>query len=134
MDDVIKFLQTHKDVALATVDHQGNPAVRLFQIMKMEGKNLFFATTEHKETYLQLKHNPNAEILAYDGNVSVRATGRVQFDVDDDLGRKIFEENPVLGRLYHNHKELVYFRLPMQKADYYDLTPTPPLLKTIHFE
>ena len=40
--------------------------------------------------------------------------------------------NPVLPRLYSSYDQLVYFRLPIAEMDYYDLTPTPPVMK--HFD
>ena len=67
------------------------------------------------------------------GNVSVRVTGEVCFDVPDSLCREIYEMNPVLPRLYERYSDLVYFRLPIQELDYFDLTPTPPILKHIEY-
>ena len=37
-----------------------------------------------------------------------------------------------LPRLYKAYSDLAYFRLPVEKLDYYDLTPTLPLFE--HFE
>ena len=102
------------------------------QIMKQEGHTLYFATSPHKEVYRQLQENPNIELLAMDGNVSVRVTGRALFDVSDDVAREIYVDNPVLPRLYRQYTDLVYFRLPVAKLDYYDLTPTPPAFE--HYE
>ena len=51
------------------------------------------------------------------------------FDVSDSIGKEIYETNPVLIRLYHSYSDLVYFRLAISELDYYDLTPTPPILK-----
>lgn len=38
----------------------------------------------------------------------------------------------MLPRLYKAYSDLAYFRLPIEKLDYYDLTPTPPLFE--HYE
>ena len=54
------------------------------------------------------------------------------FDVSDDVAREIYADNPVLPRLYKQYADLAYFRLPVAKLDYYDLTPTPPIFE--HFE
>ena len=51
------------------------------------------------------------------------------FDVADNIGKEIYETNPVLIRLYHSYLDLVYFRLVINELDYYDLTPTPPIFK-----
>ena len=98
----------------------------------IEGETLYFATAPHKEVYRQLQANPNVELLAMAGNLSVRVTGSAVFDVPDDVAREIYTENPVLPRLYKAYSDLAYFRLPIEKLDYYDLTPTPPLFE--HYE
>lgn len=133
MEKVFDFLSKHKDVAFATVE-QNKPKIRVFQIMKQEGLTLYFATSPHKEVYRQLQENPNIELLAMDGNISVRVTGRAMFDVPDGLAREIYADNPVLPRLYKQYTDLVYFRLPIIRLDYYDLAPTPPTFKHYEYE
>ena len=131
MEKIFEFLKANKDVAFATVE-DGKPKIRVFQIMKQEGGVLYFATSPQKEVYRQLTVNPNIELLAMNGNISVRIAGRAEFDVDDSIAKEIYRDNPVLPRLYASYNDLVYFRLNMEAVDYYDLTPTPPLQK--HFE
>ena len=133
MEKVFDFLSKHKDVAFATVE-QNKPKIRVFQIMKQEGHTLYFATSPHKEVYWQLQENPNIELLAMDGNISVRVTGRAMFDVPDGLACEIYADNPVLPRLYKRYTDLVYFRLPVTRLDYYDLTPTPPTFEHYEYE
>ena len=122
MEKAFEFLSSHKDVAFATVERE-KPKIRVFQIMKQEKHTLYFATSPHKEVYCQLQENPNIELLAMDGDISVRVTGRAVFDVSDDVAREI---------LYKQYTDLAYFRLPVAKLDYYDLTPTPPTFE--HYE
>lgn len=133
MKEAFDFLSKHKDVAFATVE-QDKPKIRVFQIMKQEGHTLYFATSPHKEVYRQLQENPNIELLAMDGNISVRVTGRAMFDVPDGLAREIYADNPVLPRLYRQYTDLVYFRLTVTRLDYYDLTPTPPTFEHYEYE
>lgn len=128
MEKVLIFLSAHRDVAFATVERD-KPKIRVFQIMKREKDTLYFATATHKEVYQQLQKNPFVELLAMDGNISVRVKGKAIFDVSDSIGKEIYETNPVLIRLYHSYSDLVYFRLAISELDYYDLTPTPPILK-----
>ena len=127
MEKVLIFLSAHRDVAFATVEGD-KPKIRVFQIMKREKDTLYFATATHKEVYQQ-QQSPFAELLAMDGNISVRVKGKAIFDVSDSIGKEIYETNPVLIRLYHSYSDLVYFRLAISELDYYDLTPTPPILK-----
>lgn len=133
MEKAFDFLSKHKDVAFATVE-QDKPKIRVFQIMKQEGHTLYFATSPQKEVYRQLQANPNIELLAMDGNISVRAAGRAVFDVPDDSAREIYADNPVLPRLYKQYTDLAYFRLPITRLDYYDLTPTPPTFEHYEYE
>ena len=133
------------DIALAT--SEGNlPKLRIFQIMKQEGHVLYFATSAKKAVWHELRQNPNVEILAYEGNISVRCSGilayegnisvrcsgMVNFNVDDDVKRWIYEHNDVLSRLYTSYDQMEYFCLPIAEMDYYDLSPTPPVFQ--HFD
>lgn len=131
MKKVLDFLNNHKEVAFATVE-LNKPKIRVFQIMKQEGHILYFVTSPHKEVYRQLQENPNIELLAMDGNISVRVTGCAVFDVSDEVEREIYAANPVLLRLYKQYTDLVYFRLSIIRLDYYDLTTTPPIFE--HYE
>ena len=131
MERALQFFREHADVAFATSDGQV-PKQRVFRIMKQEGNRLYFATSVEKAVWRELTANPNIEILAAEGDVSVRCSGMVNFDVDDDIKRWIYDHNPVLPRLYDGYDKLAYFCLPIAEIDYYDLTPTPPVL--LHFD
>lgn len=124
----MEFLKTHNDVAFATVEGD-RPKIRVFRIMLQEGTVLYFATSPRKEVYRQLQADPYAELLAMEGDISVRVTGKVSFDVPDDTARRIYSENAVLQRLYDSYASMVYFRLEISSMDYYDLTPDSPLLE-----
>ena len=131
MERALQFLRNHKDVALAT--SEGNiPKLRIFQIMKLEGYVLYFATSEAKAVWRELRKNPNVELIAFEGNISVRCSGMVNFNVEDETKRWIYEHNDVLQRLYSNYAQMVYFCLPIAEMDYYDLQPTPP--EFLHFD
>ena len=130
-DKAIQFLKDHKEVAFATSDGDF-PKLRIFQIMKQEGHVLYFATSAKKAVYRELRQNPNVEILAYADNISVRCSGMVNFNVEDDVKRWIYDNNPVLPRLYTSYDQMEYFCLPIAEMDYYDLSPTPPVFQ--HFD
>ena len=131
MERALQFLRNHKDVALATSE-DNIPKLRIFQVMKQEGNVLYFATSEQKAVWRELRKNPNVELIAYEGNISVRCSGMVNFNVEDDTKRWIYEHNAVLQRLYSNYDQMVYFCLPIAEMDYYDLQPTPP--EFLHFD
>ena len=129
MQEALDFLRQNKDVAFATVGTNGRPMLRVFQIMKIEGHTLYFATSSRKAVYQELQASPAIEILAYKDNISVRVSGDAHFDVADAFQKEIYDTNPVLQRLYPDYRELAYFSMEIDKLDYYDLTPTPPVLR-----
>ena len=131
MERALLFLCNHKDVALATSE-DNIPKLRIFQVMKQEGNMLYFATSEQKAVWRELRKNPNVEMIAYEGNISVRCSGMVNFNVEDDTKRWIYEHNDILQRLYSSYDQMVYFCLPIAEMDYYDLQPTPP--EFLHFD
>lgn len=131
MERALQFLRNHKDVALAT--SEGNiPKLRIFRVMKQEGNVLYFATSEAKAVWRELRKNPNVELIAYEGNISVRCSGMVNFNVEDVTKRWIYEHNDVLQRLYTSYDQMAYFCLPIAEMDYYDLQPTPP--EFLHYD
>lgn len=131
MKQALDFLWLHNEVALATCEGD-KPRIRIFQIMKMEGATLYFATSAVKGVYSQLLQNPNIEIMAAAGKKFVRCSGQASFDVDDDTKRWIYGHNPVLPRLYSAYDTLAYFKMAIGQMDYYNLRPTPPVSK--HFD
>lgn len=131
MQTALDFLRRNNEVAFATCA-DNLPHIRVFQIMKQEDTTLYFATSPTKEVYRELHANEHVEILATEGRVSVRCVGQVNFDVDEDLKQWIYNNNPVLPRLYSSYGKLAYFALPIATLDYYDLRPTPPILR--HFD
>ena len=143
LNKALLFLSEHREIALATCKSSpatdGDacpskclPKLRIFQVMKQEGHVLYFATSAEKSVYKELQANPNVEILAYADNVSVRCSGMVNFNVDDNVKHWIYDNNPVLPRLYSSYNKLEYFCLPIAEIDYFDLTPTPPVF--LHFD
>ena len=82
MERALQFLRNHKDVALATSE-DNIPKLRIFQVMKQEGNVLYFATSEQKAVWRELRKNPNVELIAYEGNICVRCSGMVNFNVED---------------------------------------------------
>ncbi len=77
----------------------------------------------------ELQANPAIELLALKGKISVRVGGDVSFDIPDVLQQEIYDTNPVLQRLYPDYRAMTYFSMEIEHLDYYDLTPTPPILR-----
>ena len=131
LQKALEFLRKHNEITFATTDGT-SPRLRIFQIMRQEGNILYFATSAKKAVWHELQANPNVELLAYTDKVSVRCSGKVNFDVSDDIKRWIYDNNPVLPRLYASYDQLEYFCLPIAEMDYFDLSPTPPINQ--HFD
>lgn len=128
MEKVFQFLTGHPNVALATME-DGRPKARVFQIMKHDGKRLYFATSAGKAVYRQLRKDPHVEILTWDDDISVRISGVAAFDVPDSVQAEIYAGNAILQRLYPGYDSMEYFSVAIQDCDYYDLRPTPPVLE-----
>ena len=129
MQEALDFLYAHRDVAFATIGTNGRPMLRIFQIMKIDGHTLYFATNMRKNVYRELQANPAIEILAYKDSISVRVSGDAVFDVPGAVQKEIYDTNLVLQRLYADYRELAYFSMEIERLDYYNLTPTPPVLR-----
>ena len=129
MKQALDFLKSNKDIALATVGLDGRPMIRAFQIMKADCNTLYFATNPRKAIWQELQANPAIELLALKGKISVRVGGDVSFDIPDVLQQEIYDTNPVLQRLYPDYRAMTYFSMEIEHLDYYDLTPTPPILR-----
>ena len=123
MQTALDFLRRNNEVAFATCA-DNLPHIRVFQIMKQEGTTLYFATSATKAVYRELQ--------AMAGRISVRCVGQVNFEVNEEVKQWIYDNNPVLPRLYTSYDKLAYFALPIATMDYYDLCPTPPILR--HFD
>ena len=132
MDEkLLEIFKKNKEVAFATsVD--GKPHLRIFQIMKIDGNNIYFATSPAKEVYAQLKQNPQVAILDRKGASFARMSGTIDFNIPDEIQREIFNTNPVLPHLYKSYTDLAYLRIQPESADYFDLRTTPPTL--IHYD
>ena len=131
MQTSLNYLRQYQEVALAT-SADGLPHIRVFQVMRQEGARLFFATSSQKAVWHELQANPHLEVLARDGQVSVRAVGKACFDVPEEICQWIYDHNPVLPRLYSSASKLSYFYFDIATLDYFNLEPTPPILR--HFD
>ena len=127
IQQVFDFVREHNEGVLATVS-EGRPCLRAFQVMKIKDDTLYFATAPQKEVYRQLQVNPAVEFMVLHGNVSVRCAGTARFDVDEETCHWIYDHNPVLPRLYSSYDKLVYFRVQVERLEYFDLRPTPPVV------
>lgn len=122
------FLRTHPNVAFATVEN-ALPKIRVFEVMRLEGHTLYFVTAPHKAVYKQLQADPHLEVMAMSDKVFVRVSGKACFDVDPKILDEIYKSHPLLQRLYKSALELTLFKVEAKSVDFYDLSPTPPVME-----
>jgi len=123
-----KLLRDIKSISVATTDN-GNPCVRIADVMLAEEDGLYFITARGKPYYKQIKNNQRIAICGMDKNyVSVRIVGDINFCIDRDIVDKIFEHNSILNTLYPEDKRdiLEAFYIYRGKGEIFDLSVEPP--------
>lgn len=125
MEKAMTFIDHHREVALATVS-DGAPQLRIFQVMKRDGENLYFATSTKERLYKQLRQDSRMEILSSGENQCVRMSGRANFNVDEAVEREIYNNNEILHKKYGSNDDLVYFKLSADEVEYRNMNVYPP--------
>ncbi len=126
--EALQFLREVRSVAFATVNN-GSPAVRIADVMLVEGESLYFLTARGKPYYRELTESGRTAICGMNSSyVTVRVTGDIEVCTSEELLDKIFEHNPVLGTLYPGQKRkiLEVFRLYRGRGEVFDLSSGPP--------
>ena len=62
----LQILREIKDIAFASVDENGNPQVRIIDVMLIEHEKLYFCTAKGKPFYKQLIDSPYVAIIRRD--------------------------------------------------------------------
>ena len=110
--ECLMMLREIKDVAFATVDEDGEPQVRIIDVMLVDDDKLYFCTARGKDFYSQLTADGRVAVTGmndkYQGDSRYILepfcidNGRLEFF---DLGRKpIFRETFVLGETLEAEK------------------------------
>ncbi len=123
-----KLLREIKSVSVATINN-GEPEVRIADVMLAEEDGLYFITARGKPYYTQIKDSQKIALCAMDKNyVSVRVTGDIRFCGSSEVVEKIFHHNPVMEKLYpgENRDILEAFHLYRGKGEIFDLSIEPP--------
>ena len=134
-EQALRFLRELKSVAVATVNN-GEPAVRIADVMMVQDESLYLITARGKPYYRQLKQQGRVAICAMDRNyVTVRLIGEVEQCADRALLGKIYEQNPILSKLYPDEKSqiLEVFRVYRGRGEFFDLSGEPPKRRRFAF-
>lgn len=127
VSEYFSLLRNVKDVSIATIDEDGNPQVRIIDIMIVKEDCLFFLTARGKKFYKELLNNSSIAIVGLTSNwESIRMMGKV-IKVEQDLLTTIFEDNPSMNDVYPEESRniLEVFCLKDGYGEYFDLSKHP---------
>jgi len=136
MEKIKEFISHCKDFAIATVDNNNHPRVRMFHLMKYDNQTMYFATARSKDVFGQLQSNPYVELVGWSQGIMFRAGGAVTFEVENSLCREIYDSNAILSKIYGSFEnpELAYFKLPLRNVEFFNLTSLPPTREFIDLQ
>lgn len=128
----LRFLREVRDVAFATTDEAGLPAVRIIDVMMVEGGRLYFAAARGKAFYADVMRTRFVAIVGQSTDFrTCRLRGAVEHPDDEAeqhrLVDRIFELNPSMQELYPGDSRYVLeaFYLQDAQGEYFDLSGTP---------
>ena len=131
-DFCLRFLREVRDVAFATVDEEGLPAVRIIDVMMAEAGRLYFVAARGKAFYEQVMRTRYAAIVGQSPDFrTCRLRGPVEHPDDPAEQRRlvdrVFELNPSMDALYPGEARYVLeaFYLEQGQGEYFDLGRSP---------
>lgn len=126
--DCLNILREVKDCAFATVNENGEPDVRIIDVMIVEGEKLYFCTARGKDFYEQLKNGQIAITGLNKEWQSVRLKGKVK-KLDDQKKwiDRIFDENPSMNNVYPDDARYILepFVIADGSLEFFDLGKSP---------
>ncbi|WP_122639805.1 MULTISPECIES: pyridoxamine 5'-phosphate oxidase family protein [unclassified Romboutsia] len=130
----LKLLREIKDVALATVDKNGNPQVRIIDVMIVENETLYFVTARGKNFHSQLLESKKVAIAGLTKNYeSIRLMGKVSLVKEQSKWLdRVFEENTVMNDVYPKDSRYILdvFYINEGEIEYFNLSKSPIYRKT----
>ena len=131
-DFCLRFLREVRDVAFATVDEDGLPAVRVIDVMMVEGGRLYFVAARGKAFYGQVMRTRYVAIVGQSPDYrTCRLRGPVEHPDDPAEQRRlvdrVFELNPSMEELYPGDSRYVLeaFYLERGQGEFFDLGRHP---------
>lgn len=125
----LKMLREMKDVAFATVDSNGNPRVRIIDIMYADEEKVVFCTARGKNFYEELREKPMIGITGMNASYEmVRLHGPVhKMENQKEWIDLIFEENPSMKAVYPGEARYVLeaFCVKEGELEYFNLGVEP---------
>jgi uncharacterized pyridoxamine 5'-phosphate oxidase family protein len=134
MNEVIKFLNENPIQYFATIGLDNKPKIRPFQFMLEDNNKLYFCTSNQKEIYKELQKNPYIEICISDKNFAwLRLNGKVVFSKDENIKKKIIENNPLVKSIYKEFSNPIFeiFYLEDAKGSISTLSTSAPKIYSL---
>lgn len=102
MNKYLNELQRIKGVAMASVDAQGHPQVRIIDVMAVEDDVLYFLTARGKTFFKQLIDQKQVAITTMNEHYqTIRLNGEVEhLGCDQRVLDKIFADSPPMKDVY----------------------------------
>jgi uncharacterized pyridoxamine 5'-phosphate oxidase family protein/Pyruvate/2-oxoacid:ferredoxin oxidoreductase delta subunit len=115
-EKALNLLREVKSVAFATVDN-GEPAVRIANVMLVQKDGLYFLTARGKPFYGQLEKNKKVAICGMDKSyVTVRVVGDIRLCDARNIVDKIFDHEPRMNGLYPGKKRNILEAFHMHRG------------------
>lgn len=125
----LQMLREIKDVSFASVDAQGNPQVRIIDVMLIEEETLYFCTARGKDFYRQLLDHPQIALTALTKAYQmIRLSGKAQRLSDQKYWiDRIFANNPAMNDVYPGQSRYILeaFCIAEGELAFFDLGKTP---------
>ncbi|HJJ96968.1 MAG TPA: pyridoxamine 5'-phosphate oxidase family protein [Methanocorpusculum sp.] len=105
--EVIEFLTKNPVTYLASVDKDGNPHVRPIMFVLEQFGNPYFATTNTKPMYVQVKAHPRVEVAAFDPkkNAWLRILANVVFTDDEGIKNDVYQAHPFMKKFFKSFED-----------------------------
>ena len=125
----LQMLRDIKDVAFATVDDQGQPQVRIIDIMLVADESLIFCTARGKDFYQQLLRNGQVALTGMNSEWQMLRLNGVAHRLDDQKTwlDRIFSANPSMNEVYPGDSRSILeaFSISEGTLEFFDLGKMP---------
>lgn len=117
IEKIYTFLKGCNGFFFASCDGD-KPRVRPFGFTMIFEDKLYFGMGTHKESYKQVKANPNVEICAMHPTEGVlRVKGVANFDLRPEVQANMFEVAPFLKKMYNEETGMVQATFYLTEID-----------------
>ncbi len=105
--EVIEFLKKNPVTYIASVDKDGNPHVRPIMFVMEKFGNPYFATTNTKPMYVQVKAHPRVEVAATDLEKKqwLRISANIVFTDDEGIRNDVYKAHPFMKKFFTSFQD-----------------------------